>query len=58
VVGVASVEALELPRVRARVDEITRECLTTPYDREYLRCVEASGRLRGCTLQFELRNSR
>ena len=43
-------------RVKAEVDELTRECLVTPYDRELLRCVEESGRLRACRSDFALRH--
>jgi hypothetical protein len=42
-------------RLRASIDDLTRECLVTPYDRELLRCVEESGRLRACQSRFELR---
>ena len=51
--GVTHGEDVRLPRVRAEVDDLTRECLVTPYDREYLECVEASGnesrRVRRCS---------
>jgi hypothetical protein len=42
-------------RLRESIDELTRECLVTPYDRELLRCVEETGRLRACQSRFALR---
>jgi hypothetical protein len=50
-----------LPRdasLKAQVDELTRECLLTPYDRELLRCVEESGRFRACRAEFVRRHRR
>lgn len=41
--------------LKSEVDELTRECLVTPYDRELLRCVTESGRLRACRAAFALR---
>jgi hypothetical protein len=58
VFGLESEEAIGARReleLRDRVDEITRECLTVPYDREVLRCTDETGRFRACLLQFELR---
>jgi hypothetical protein len=40
VVGVGDQRLLAIPRVKDAVDEWTVRCLTTPYDRELLRCVE------------------
>jgi hypothetical protein len=51
----------ELPpgtRLKSEVDELTRECLVTPYDHELLRCVAESGRLRACRAAFEVRRRR
>lgn len=45
----------KLEKVRDDVDELTRECLVTPYDREYVRCVEESGNLRRCQVSFVAR---
>lgn len=45
-------KSARLEQVREDVDELTRECLVTPYDREYLRCVEESGNLRRCQVSF------
>lgn len=42
---------------REQVDELTRECLVVPYDRELLRCAEETGRLRACRRAFEMRQA-
>ena len=43
------------PRLRAAVEELTVRCLTTPYDRELLRCAE-TGPLRACFSAFAVRH--
>jgi hypothetical protein len=53
--GVTNGEDVRLARVRAEVDELTRECLVTPYDREYLRCIVESRRVRWCQAAFAQR---
>jgi hypothetical protein len=46
---------LETPQVsEAYQSEISR-CLTTPYDRQLVRCVEERGATRRCYQEFELR---
>jgi len=40
---------------RERVDDLTRECLVTPYDHELLRCAARTGRARACRAAFERR---
>jgi hypothetical protein len=56
--GVRTLGELSVPAVRETVNSLTVECLVTPYDRALLRCVEESGRLRACKLEFERRRSR
>lgn len=46
--GVTSVEQLRNPRLRREVQERTQRCLLTPYDREFVRCLEVLGRLDAC----------
>lgn len=58
VAGVTRREQLTAPALRERVDELIRQCLTTPYDKEFIGCVEGTGRLRACTLDFERRKQR
>jgi hypothetical protein len=43
------------PRLAARVDEVTRQCLTTPWDYPLLRCIESGGSSRACLARFEAR---
>jgi hypothetical protein len=56
--GVQRAEQLAFPEVRERVDGLITRCLTTPYDRELLQCVQLTGRMRACTLSFEARRAR
>lgn len=56
--GLRHAEQLRLPEVRERFDTLTTRCLTTPYDRELLQCVELTGRTRACTISFEARRAR
>jgi hypothetical protein len=44
------------PRVAAVVDDLTVRCLTTPFDRALLACVERSGKLRDCFVDFQARH--
>lgn len=55
VVGVRHPAQLEFPRVRARVDDLTRKCLVTPYDRKLLRCVELGIPAGACMREFDAR---
>jgi len=57
VVGVPLDAPLGASPVRERIDELTRQCLVTPFDRELLRCVELGAPLRACTLEFGLRRA-
>jgi len=43
------------PRLAGRVEEVTRECLTTPWDYELLRCLDGGGTSRLCLSRFEAR---
>lgn len=56
--GVVTAEQLRHPELRARIEELTTRCLTTPFDREFLQCVEGTGRTRACTIAFEARRAR
>jgi hypothetical protein len=51
-------ETLRELALRDRVDEVTRECLVLPYDRQLLRCAEQTGRLPACRAEFKLRRAR
>lgn len=56
--GVVTPAQLRHPELRTRIDDLTTRCLTTPFDRELLQCVEATGRTRACTVEFEARRAR
>ena len=43
------------PRLEARVEEVTRQCLTTPWDYQLLSCLNAGGGSRVCLSRFEAR---
>jgi hypothetical protein len=46
------------PELQAQIDEETRQCLTKPYDRELLACVETTHQARSCLLSFRQRTGR
>jgi hypothetical protein len=54
-VGVVHAAQLRQAGVRERIDDLTTRCLTTPFDRELLQCVELTQRPRACMLAFEAR---
>jgi hypothetical protein len=45
------------PRLEARADDVTRQCLTTPWDYPLLRCLESGGSSRVCLSRFEARRA-
>jgi hypothetical protein len=55
VAGVKRREDLPTPRHVAQVDQLTRQCLVTPFDRTLLRCVEESGHFALCHREFARR---
>ncbi|HET9955060.1 MAG TPA: hypothetical protein VFQ61_11175 [Polyangiaceae bacterium] len=55
VVGIRQSSDLELRSARERYLLLTRECLTTPFDREFLQCTELGRGFRACHVQFEMR---
>lgn len=57
VVGVRDVRELRSPRIKATVDQITNRCLTTPFDRQLLSCVNRLGDVQGCFAAFQARHS-
>lgn len=44
------------PIVRKAIEEVTISCLTTPYDRELLSCVDRGVDLRACFAAFQARH--
>jgi hypothetical protein len=53
--GITRPSDLLVPGAAERVGELTRDCLTTPFDRDLLRCVQETGRARRCVQDFERR---
>jgi len=56
VLGVRNERVLASPRVEAAFEEQVTKCLTTPYDRQLLRCVEERGPSGSCLIEFERRH--
>jgi hypothetical protein len=53
--GVPRSARVESTTLRAKIDELTRECLLTPYDRELVRCTLEGGSPRACMRAFSAR---
>ena len=49
---------LAVPAVKDKVDEVVVKCLTTPYDKELIRCVKLRATTRSCLLEFDAREQR
>ena len=50
--------ALEVePRLALRAEDLTRECLTTPYDYELMNCLGQGISKRSCARAFEARHA-
>jgi hypothetical protein len=58
VLGVTPRQVQTSGRVKSAVDELTAECLTTPYDRALLDCVRSGNAPRGCYAAFRARLQR
>jgi hypothetical protein len=55
-IGVRSEADLRIPGALKQVDELTTQCLLTPFDRELLACVEQGLAARVCLRDFDLRH--
>jgi hypothetical protein len=53
--GVPSVGRVQSAGLRNQIDELTRECLLTPYDRELIACTLEGGSPRACMRAFSAR---
>jgi hypothetical protein len=42
-------------RLAERIDDVTRECLTTPWDYQLMNCIANSRNSRACFTSFEVR---
>jgi hypothetical protein len=54
-VGVYQPDMLRVPQIKEAVDQITVDCLTTPYDRQMVRCLEEGIGARLCLAEFRAR---
>lgn len=54
--GITHRSQLDDPRIKQTLDLWTVECLTTPFDRKLLRCVEETGRVQLCLMDFHARH--
>lgn len=57
VYGLHSEEEIQRQASLDQIDELTTECLVTPYDRELLACVEQGGAMGRCLGQFSARRA-
>ncbi len=55
--GLHSEEEIQRQTTLEQVDELTTECLVTPYDRELLACVEQGAGTGRCLAQFSARRA-
>jgi hypothetical protein len=55
VVGVARDDPRLTIAAARRLEDLTQQCLTTPYDYELLRCVEGTGLAQQCLVSFNAR---
>jgi len=55
--GVDKPRMLRSPRVKATVDQLTNRCLTTPFDRQLLTCVNQLGEVQRCFSAFQIRHA-
>ena len=53
--GIPEDATLLPPRVKAVVDEVTVKCLTTPFDRELIRCVDEGRGAERCLSEYQQR---
>ncbi len=53
--GLPQVGRVQSPGLKSKIDDLTRECLLTPYDRELLECTLQGGSPRACMRAFSQR---
>ena len=52
--GTPMATVIRRPKLAAKAEEITRQCLTTPWDYQLLQCLQITGG-RSCFISFERR---
>jgi hypothetical protein len=55
--GVSRREDVRSAALLEKVDELTRECLVTPYDRTFVRCMEETRHYPACRRDFARRRT-
>ena len=55
VVGISRDDPRITERLQASIDEETRTCLTRPYDRALIACVQSTGRAHSCIEAYKRR---
>lgn len=54
--GISDPSLLELrPGIADKIDDLIQRCLTTPFDRELIACVDANLPMRACLIEFQAR---
>ncbi len=53
--GTPATQLSRQPQLTARTEELTRQCLTTPWDYKLLNCLANGGSSRLCLVSFEAR---
>ncbi|MDQ2643382.1 MAG: hypothetical protein M3020_06195 [Myxococcota bacterium] len=53
--GASRIQDLALVGAGEKYQELVRECLTTPFDRQLVQCMQLTGRARSCFQAFERR---
>lgn len=56
--GVTDRRMLRSPEIRAKFEQVAFECLTTPYDRDLVRCLASSADKQMCVIEFRQRSKR
>ena len=49
---------LAVPELKERIDEVVVRCLTTPFDKELIKCMKVRHASKSCLLEFEERERR
>jgi hypothetical protein len=55
--GVTRRQDVRSPELLERVDTLTRECIVTPYDRTFVRCMEETRHFPACRRDFARRRA-
>ena len=53
--GIENRSMLADPRVKAQFDQVTRDCLLTPFDKAFVRCLDETEQSQKCLFEFKRR---